>query len=212
MPVFQPGSVLIISRVSGYEYDIFISYSRHGSAREWMQNHFLAALKDCLADETAPTPRIYVDYTMPKSSDWPSNLQWALLRSKIMVQLLAPHYFLSEWCMAEWHSMRERQNKLGLASVDVPQGLICSILYADSQNFPPEGRNVSWWDFKKFAIPFPAFRNSGDYIPFYEKVRELARDLVELLDQVPEWQPDWPIIEKPDPVLMPPAKMPRFGR
>ena len=47
-----------MGRVSGYEYDIFISYSRYGSAREWMQNHFLSALKDCLADEIAPTPTI----------------------------------------------------------------------------------------------------------------------------------------------------------
>jgi hypothetical protein len=204
--------VLIIGRVSGYEYDIFISYSRYGSAREWMQNHFLPVLQDCLADEIAPAPKIYVDYLMSKGSDWPSNLKRALLRSKIMVQVLAPHYFESRWCLAEWHSMRERQNMLGYATVDVPQGLIMSILYADSQNFPPEGRNVSWWDFKKFAIPVPAFRRSEDFVTFYGRVRELARDLVELLQQVPEWCPDWPLIETPDPVLLPPARMPRFGR
>ena len=201
-----------MGRVSGYMYDIFISYSRFGSAREWMQNHFLSTLKDCLADETAPTPTIYVDHTMPRGQDWPSNLQQALLRSKIMVQLLAPHYFQSRWCLAEWQSMRERQRMLGLATVDIPQGLICPILYADSQNFPPEGRNVSWWDFKKFAIPVLAFRKSEDYVTFFAAVRELARDLVELLAQVPEWQPDWPLIDKPDPVLMPPPKMPRFGQ
>ncbi|MEV6603667.1 TIR domain-containing protein [Kutzneria sp. NPDC051319] len=198
--------------MSGYEYDIFISYSRHGSAREWMQNHFLPALNVCLADEIAPTPMIYVDYTMPKAVDWPSSLQRALQRSKIMVQVLAPHYFQSQWCMAEWHSMRERQRMLGLTTVEIPQGLICSVLYADSQNFPPDGRNVSWWDFKKFAVPFPAFRKSEDYVPFFAMVRALAADIVELLKQVPDWQPDWPIIEMPSPVLMPPAKLPRFGR
>lgn len=201
-----------MGRVSGYEYDIFISYSRHGTVQRWLLNHFYSKLMDCLADEIAPMPRVYVDRTMPRGQHWPSNLQRALQHSKIMLQLLAPPYFESQWCMAEWQSMLERQSRLGLASVNTPQGLICSVLYADSDNFPMAAREVSWVDFKPFANPDMAFQRSEDYVAFHWKVRDLARDLVALLHEVPEWQPDWPLIEKPDPVLMPPVKMPRFGR
>lgn len=77
-------------RVSGYEYDIFISYAREGSAQKWLLNHFLSKLKECLADEIAPKPRVYVDREMERGVHWPSSLQRALLHSKIMLQVLAP--------------------------------------------------------------------------------------------------------------------------
>jgi hypothetical protein len=210
--VFGARSVLIIGRVSGYEYDIFISYSRYGSVQKWILNHFHAKLMDCLADEIAPTPRVYIDRLMERAVHWPSSLQRALHRSKIMLQVLAPPYFESEWCQAEWHSMRERQSMLGLAGLDVPQGLIYSVLYGDSDSFPIEARESSWVDFKDFANPDLAFRKTKKYGSFHWKVRDLARDLVELLPQVPEWQPDWPLIVKPDPVLRPVTPMPRFRR
>jgi len=197
--------------VSGYQFDLFISYSRHGSVQKWLLNHFYPKLVDCLADQFAPAPKVYFDKTMPRGVNWPSHLQYALRHSKIMVQLLTPPYFESPWCMAEWRSMQERQRVLGLANSGTPQGLVYSILYSDSENFPPEGREIAWWDFKEFAHPDPVFQESRDFIHFHRSVADMARDLVQLLKQVPEWQSDWPIIEKPDPVLIPPPPLPRFG-
>ena len=204
--------MLIIGRVSGYEYDIFISYSRYGSVQKWILNHFHSKLMDCLADEMATKPRVYIDRTMERAVHWPSSLQQALLHSKIMLQVLAPPYFQSDWCRAEWHSMRERQSMLGLTSVDIPQGLIYPLLFGDSDTFPMEAREVAWVDFKEFANPDMAFQKTEKYGSFHWKVRDLARDLAQLLPQVPEWQPDWPLVEKPAPVLRPPTRIPRFGR
>ena len=84
------------------------------------------------------------------------------------------------------------------------------MLYGDSDSFPIEAREVSWVDFKDFANPDMAFQKTEKYGSFHWKVRDLARDLVELIKQVPEWQPDWPVIEKPDPVIMTPPEIPRF--
>ncbi|SHF83215.1 TIR domain-containing protein [Streptoalloteichus hindustanus] len=196
--------------MSDYKYDLFISYSRHGSVQRWLLNHFFKKLRECLADQIAPAPRVYVDQTMPRAVHWPSNLQYALRHSKIMVQLLTPQYFVSPWCMAEWRSMQARERALGLAGLKIPQGLIYPILYSDSDNFPMEARERSWWDFKEFSQPDPVYQDTRDYVKFHRKVTELACDLVQLLQQVPEWRPDWPIIEKPDPVLLPPPKLPRF--
>ncbi|MGM1065382.1 toll/interleukin-1 receptor domain-containing protein [Saccharothrix sp. Mg75] len=196
--------------MSGYKYDLFISYSRYGSVRKWLQNHFHQKLVECLADQVAPAPRVYVDWTMPSAVDWPSNLQKALHRSKIMIQLLTPPYFESQWCVAEWRSMQEREKMLGLAGSDLTQGLVYPILYSDSENFPMEGRTRSWRDFKKLAQPDLVFQESRKFNRFHREVNELARDLVQLLQQVPEWQPDWPIVEKPDPLLIPPPPLPRF--
>jgi hypothetical protein len=210
LSVFRGAAVHNISGVSGYKFDLFISYSRKGNVRRWLENHFHQKLIECLADQLAPAPKVYIDWTMPRGVAWPDNLQNALRHSKIMVQLLTPPYFQSPWCLAEWHSMRKREKMLGLAGPDVSQGLIYPILYSDSENFPMEGRLRSWWDFKKFAQPDPVYQESREYVHFHREVTDLACDLVRLLKQVPEWQPDWPLVEKPTPVLMSPPPIPRF--
>ncbi|MGH3757117.1 toll/interleukin-1 receptor domain-containing protein [Actinophytocola sp.] len=194
----------------GYEFDVFISYSRFGSAPKWLMNHFYPKFQDCLADQTAPMPKVFLDKTMSRGTHWPSQLEKALCRSKIMIAVLTPPYFESRWCMAEWHSMRAREKLLGLTNLDRPQGLIYPILYSDSDNFPIAGRELGWWDFKDLATPEPVFQESRDWVHFHRRVTDLARDLVQLLPQVPEWRSDWPVVERPDPVLLPPPPIPRF--
>lgn len=194
----------------GYQFDVFVSYSRRGSAVKWLMNHFYPKIQDCLADQVAPTPKVFLDKSMPRGVHWSPHLRKALYHSKIMIAVLTPPYFESPWCMAEWHSMRAREELLGLATLDRPQSLIYPVLYSDSENFPEEGRGLSWWDFKELATPEPVFQESRDFINFHRRVSDLAQDLVGLLAQVPEWRPDWPVIEQPNPVLMPSPPIPRF--
>ncbi|WP_090057081.1 TIR domain-containing protein [Lentzea fradiae] len=196
--------------MSGYKYDFFISYCRHGSVQRWLLNHFLDKLRECLADQYAPTPTVYVDRSMERGVHWPSNLQDALRHSKIMIQLLTPQYYESRWCMAEQRSMRAREEMLGLASVEVSQGLIYPILYSDSDNFPPEEKERSWVNFKDVAHPDPVYQQSKKYLRFHTRVNQLAEDLVRLAKQAPPWQPDWPDVDPPQPPLMPPPQIPRF--
>jgi TIR domain-containing protein len=201
----------IIGRVSGYEFDVFVSYSRRGCAQQWLMNHFLSRLENCLFDQGADAPKVFFDRSMRKATHWPSELQQALHRSKIMIAVLTPPYFRSPWCVAELRSMRQREKMLGLADPGRPQGLICPILYSDSDWFAPEeGLNRSWWDFKALATPDPVFQESRDYPSFHRLVSEFAADLVSLLDQVPPWRADWPLIDPPDPLLQPQPKLPRF--
>lgn len=174
-------------------------------------NHFYPKLLDCLLDQGAAAPRVFLDKTMERGVHWPSRLQKALLRSKVMVPVLSPPYFASRWCMAEWESMAAREELLGLANADRPQRLIYPILYSDSDNFPMMGREISWWNFKELATPEPVFQESRDYLRFHQEVADFAQDLVAMLGQVPEWRSDWPMIERPEPVLLPPPLIPRFG-
>lgn len=196
--------------MSGYKYDVFISYCRYGSVQRWLLNHFYEKLGECLADHFAPPPKVYMDRAMPRAVHWPSELQIALRHSKIMIQMLTPNYFESKWCMAELSSMRAREEILGLAGPEISQGLIYPILYSDSENFPTHERLRSWVNFKEFAHPDPVYQQTADYVGFHREVNKLAEDLVQLLRKVPNWQPDWPIVEKPDPVIIPPARLPRF--
>ncbi len=177
-------------------------------------NHFYPKFRDCLADQIAPAPRVFLDKSMPRAVAWPAELRKALHESKILVAVLTPPYFESPWCRAELRSMFAREDMLGLASLARPQGLIYPILYSDSDNFPEEADRLrrSWVDFKQFATPEPVFQESRDWHDFHRKVTELASDLVQLLKQVPDWRPDWPLIEQPDPVLIPSPPIPRFDR
>jgi hypothetical protein len=193
-----------------YKYDFFISYSRKGSVQKWLLTHFYNKLVEYLADESAPEPRVYMDRTMPRAVEWAHNLENSLRHSKIMIQLLTPPYFESDWCMAELESMQAREAMLGLAGADISQGLIYPILYSDSENFPDVGRMRSWQDFKEYAHPDAVYQDSVDYLSFCRQIRVLARDLVQLARQVPPWSPDWPIVERPNPVLIPPPPLPRF--
>ena len=204
--------MIIIGRVAGYEFDVFISYSNRGSAPRWLMNHFYPKFLDCLADQIAPAPKVFVDKRMARGTHWPSDLENALHRSKIMLAVLAPPYFESSWCMAELRSMHAREKLLGLAGAGVPQGLIYPILYSDSENFPmEEGLERSWWSFKELGTPELVFRECREWNTFHQEVSNLATDLVSLLKQVPDWRPDWPVIERPKPVLMRQPPIPRFG-
>lgn len=196
--------------MSGYKYDFFISYCRHGSVQRWLLNHFLDKLKECLADQYAPTPTVYVDRTMERGVHWPSNLRDALRHSKIMIQLQTPQYYESRWCMAEQTSMRAREDMLGIASLKNSQGLIYPILYSDSENFPEHEKERSWVNFKDIAHPDPVYQQSKKYLRFHTRVNDLAADLVRLAKAAPPWQSDWPDIDTPDPPLMPPPQIPRF--
>ncbi|GAB3444007.1 TIR domain-containing protein [Actinophytocola sediminis] len=196
--------------MSGYKFDVFISYSRRGNVQKWLLNHFYPKLQDCLADQLAPAPTVYIDRLMPHGVHWPSSLKKALRHTKIMIPVLTPQYFESRWCMAEWRSMREREKLLGLADLEIPQSLRYPILYADSQNFPDEGRELAWQDFKEHSMPDPGFQDSREYVPFHRRVVTLAEDLAELLVQVPAWQPDWPLIDLEGPYHIPPPPLPRF--
>lgn len=196
--------------MSDYRYDVFLSYSRSGSALKWMNNHFYPKLLDCLVDQVAPAPSVFLDTSMHRALDWPLEIEDALRRSKILVAVLTPPYFESRWCMAEWRSMCARERMLGLASPTSPQGLIYPILYSDSDNFPDEARRRAWRDFKHLSTPEPVFQESRDWVHFHREVTDVAVDIVRLLKQVPSWRSNWPV-ERPDPVIIPPPKMPRFA-
>jgi hypothetical protein len=198
--------------VSGYKYDVFISYSRHGTVRNWLLNHFYPRLVECLVDEMEDAPKMFLDKEMSRGVHWPSQLENALQGSKILVAVLSAPYFRSKWCMTELDNMRAREKVLGLASPERPQGLIYPIRFADSSSFENEGRMRAWWDFKGLDNPDRGFQESRDWHPFQQRVRECAQDLATLLKQVPPWRPDWPAVESPEPPLPPPPPLPRFDR
>lgn len=196
--------------MSGYEYDIFISYRRNGNVGRWVQNHFAPLLRDCLTDELPYDPRIFLDKDMEVGARWPDELAHALSRSHLLLAVWSPPYFTSRWCLAEWRSILDRERMLGLGGPNSARGLVYPIRFSDGDKFPIEAKNVLHeMSFKEWRLPYPQFAESQKYLDFHQAVVKLAERLAPRFDSPPPWQPDWPIL-RPDPIEPPPADIPRL--
>lgn len=196
--------------MAGYESDVFISYRRAGNVPTWVHNHFLPKLRSCLSDEIEDDVEVFVDLDIEVGSAWPMRLEKALLRSKLLVAVWSAQYFRSAWCLAEWKSMRAREEALGLGSSDHPDGLIYPILFADSENFPEEALSRSYRDLKKWNCPDRSFQETAEYVEFHREMQKVAGELARRLARVPPWQPGW-VVERPPVVAPPPTLLPQLG-
>jgi TIR domain-containing protein len=195
--------------VAGYEFDVFISYIHSGNPLAWMRNHFLPRLRNCLADQLEDEPRVFIDEEMDRATSWPDRLENALHRSKIMVAVLSPQYFRSRWCVAEWHTMAERERLHGMNSRAQPLGLIYPVLFSDSDNFPHYAKTRAWRDLKRWNRPDLVFQQTVGFLDFHEQLADMAADLAKLLPRVPDWDAGWPT-QRPEPPYRVPTPLPRF--
>lgn len=176
-----------------YEYDVFLSYPRQGNSGDWVRNHFYAELRGFLDEELVESPRIYFDEAQPPGVRWPQNLRKALLRSKVLVAVWSPPYFRSEWCLAEWQSMRAREAHLCIGGAENPQGLVFPVVFWDGENFPEEARETQWHDLSRFSLPSPEFARTAEFVEFQRRMQNVARAIAKLLATAPPWQDGWPV-------------------
>jgi TIR domain len=194
----------------GYEHDIFLSYSRRSPVGPWVQNHFYPLLDDWLRMNTPRHPEIFADWRQETGVNWPARLKRALRRSRCMVAVLSPDYFRSPWCMAEWQSMKKREEILGLATEESPLGLVFPIIFADGECFPHDAKVTQYIDLHKWNQPQPQFKKTKDYLKLTQKVQGIAEELARLIDKAPAWEANWPIILPPVDDQPPRLSLPRI--
>lgn len=188
----------------GYEYHLFLSYSRKGNSSTWLRNHFQPLLTDLLIGLMDEHPKIFVDDQIESGSAWPESLANALHRSRCLVSLWTPPYFQSKWCMAEWHSFRKRERELGLGTPENPAGLVYPIVYSDRDCFPDEAKRTQYRDLSKFNYPELVFKESKLYLEFHDEVQKIAEELTTLFKRTPDWDQNWkPVRPELDPPFAP---------
>ena len=180
-----------------YKYDVFLSYPRRAGAGEWVQQLFHPALEKSLTHAMPRDPMIFVDWRQETGVSWPENLATALQESRVMVSVLSPPYFRSRWCVAEWSTMRRRQELLRLGTRRHPSGLIHPVVFADGNHFPPEVHEIMHVDLSDWGydLPYETYSRCPVYLDFRKAVRSFAITLARCIDEAPDWQPDWPIVE-----------------
>jgi len=193
-----------------YEYDVFISYKRAGAnVPAWIRTHFYPRLSELLDDNHDREVKIFFDDTIPGGTAWPLELRAALGRTRILLPVCSPKYFLDEWCLAEWHSMARREELVGMMSPERPQGLIYPVIFCDSETFPNYAKQRRMRSFRSWNQPYPQFQVTVEYLNFHREMERIAEELIKIIDQAPEWRPDWPVATPvPDPPSTP--RLPRF--
>lgn len=193
-----------------YEYDVFLSYPREGQVCPWVHNHLFPLLRDCLGSRLEQAPRIFVDTAQPTGVLWPDNLRNALTASRLLVAVWTPPYFRSKWCLAEWNSMLERESLLQGSGHNLRRGLVYPVVYSDGDHFHQRARDTQYRrDLSKFTYPYPCFRESTTYLSFHDTMMSVAEEIESHLSEIPDWQPDWPIVE-PELTPSPPMGLPRI--
>lgn len=190
----------------GYRYDVFLSYRRSGpgTAAQWVRNHFHPMLADCLANQIGDTA-VFLDVDAETGTHWPTMLQQALARSKMLVAVWSPPYFTSPWCLAEWQTMIAREQAPGVRTQ-----LVFPLTYADGDNFPEEARQRQSHPVHAVSNPYPSFHGSHRQANLWDEVNVIAAKLALLLDRVPEWREDWPACEVPVVAAAAPAVLPVY--
>ena len=189
-PNCQPGLAPLLD---GYQYDVFLSYRRSGpgNAARWVQQHFCRMLVDCLADQVGPAS-VFIDTSAETGTHWPTMLQQALARSKMLVAIWSPPYFASPWCLAELETMSARERAVG----GVTQ-LVYPLIYSDGETFPDMAKRRQGRPVHKVSNPFPSFEGSHRQADLHDETCAIAIELASLLARVPVWRADWPTCEVP---------------
>lgn len=195
--------------VDDYEWEVFISYRRADPVHSWVHKHFAKLLRDWLplSLPAGHSCEIFLDEEMETGVDWPLSLQNALHRSRILVPILSPTYLNSEWCMAEFAAMQERERLCNFRTPDDPRGLIYPVLFHDGEHLPQYMNDIERQDLRDWASAAPNFDQTPDYFAFEAKMKEIAGEIGRLVtDVAPDWDSGWPKMGTPLVSSPPPAK------
>ena len=134
-----------------YEYDIFVSYKRHPEWTPWVREFFVNALH-AFVGVNFPSFHVFFDEQIESGAAWSLELKRALLHSRVLLSVLSPQYFSSNWCVNEMSIFLEREQTLGLRTSSNPGGLIIPMQLHDGDFYPAYfWNNFQARDMKKFA-------------------------------------------------------------
>ena len=125
-------------------YDIFVSYARRDDA-DGMVSALIDRIRDDFARFSPAFPlQVFFDRDdIHDLSDWQSRLRHGLERSKVMLAVLSPHYFASDWCRREWETYREFERSRTYPGESIAP--IFVVAPSDlERRIPPSER--PWWD------------------------------------------------------------------
>jgi TIR domain len=173
-----------------YDFDVFISYRRHGEWPTWTREIFRPLLYHWLGEELGRDPRIFVDYQIETGDSWPERLGNALGCSRVLVPLFSRQYFSSPWCRSEFALMRAREARCNFRSPACPGGLIVPAHIHDGKDFPESVRSIQGAQLQ----PYTNVRLSRGSITeerLSDEIRNWVPDIAGATNRAPDHDPAW---------------------
>ena len=173
-----------------YQHHIFISHRRSSpDLIRWTKECFVRPLRAHLS-MAVPGSTIFFDDQIETGATWPAALAEAHARSRILVPILHPDYFSSNWCELEMNLMLERERTLGWRTANEPRHLIFPITINDGDRFPPKIQAIQAPDMSLHANLDMQPGTPGQ-TAFTEAIRQWAQQLVPTLLAPPAYDDAW---------------------
>lgn len=96
------------------KHDLFISYA-HSDNHEGLVDKILKKIKEIYRALTGEHLRIFIDRTGIMTADlWQDRVSVELRQSRLLLAILSPSYFKSEWCRREWFMAENKEKKINI--------------------------------------------------------------------------------------------------
>jgi hypothetical protein len=174
---------------SDYIWDVFISYRHSHPVGPFVQKVFRTLFHGWLTEAlNVLDARVFIDESAMGAGDpLPPTLAYHLRKSRCMVAICSPSYFISPWCLSEWESFSERERVSGVA------GLIVPVKFYDAGGVAHYLMGRIPADFTEYSYIDEALIRTEAGMAFQRAVRRLAEDVARSVRRAPAFRPDWPI-------------------
>jgi TIR domain len=119
--------------------------------------------------------------------DWPDELQRALCGADVLVPVFTPEYFRRPWCQAEFWTMYDRRQRLGLRCIQ-------PLRYSDGVHFPEEACRMEWVDVKEHYMVRSHLQAP---VLLHKRIDELCGRIAQQVRSEPPVDPDWRFVPPP---------------
>lgn len=160
-----------------YRYDLYVSSPSGGTLDSWVEDHLLPLIQEALAARLSRSLRVFFyRATLSSRGEFRGELAEALQSSRVLLALLSPQYFRSEWCAHEWGYFSS------LELSEPGQSRIVPIVLRMGE-FVEDVSQRQIFDFQRFVVVGGAWKESSDYVAFKRAVDDVAAVAAGLIDR-----------------------------
>jgi len=164
---------------TGYEYDVFVSYSRGTTVGSEIIRESLKCLKDWYQSLYGKELEIFYDVTeLSIGGGFNSDLMVPLLRSRMLLVFATPRYFANSINIAEWNAFDSKSKRFKLP-------LILPILVSGKlSDVPKQFKQSKWLDLASESI---TGYNNRDKFGLQISLKKVAERFHDILEKVPSF-------------------------
>ena len=134
-------------------------------------------------------PKIFFDYSELNLGDsLTEQTTSSLLQSKLLLAILTPAFFKSQWCAREWATFHYKEQ-----ISDSKSPLIFPIYVRGKEMMPSWAISRRLFDMSNVPLHAPAFTDKRQSLKMTEQIQRLAKEVAQLLPKVPPFDPKWTV-------------------